>query len=134
MKKFLLLLSLTCLPLSADIFEDICLREGINEQFLSNLKPIPQGIQLYHLVAGIVMDYYNSQLAWLIAAADEKNPAHESIIRKIVAYCCNHVRSTSGTKFMHEELDRFDSGQCSYTDFLRYAKGHLSEVLPEKTD
>ncbi len=132
MKKTLLLLTtLTCMSLSAGRFEDIRLREGINADYLEKGKPLPRGLVHAHAVVSVLMYYYNPQLVGLIPVADPDNKNHERVIRWLVHHYNKHVRPTI---YGHKILNAFAARDCSFDQFLAYAKEHIDEVFPESID
>lgn len=112
-------------------FEDICQREGIDEQFLKEGKPIPQGKRTDQAIAGVIMDYYNPFLVALIPLADGNNPEHERIIRRLIHFYCYHVK---GSKWMHDSLSIFQGGSFTFDQFLTYAKEHVDEIFPKRIE
>ena len=132
MKKILLLLTtLTCMSLSAGPFEDLCQREGIDEQFLKEGKPIPQGKRTSQAIARVIMDYYNPFLVALIPLADANNPEQERIIRRLLEFYCHHV---DRSKWMHDSLVVFQGGGVTYDQFLAYTKEHVDEIFPKRIE
>ena len=115
MKKILLLLaSLTCMSLSAGLFEEIC-----------HISHIPDGTKRWDDDCSL---FFSCEILLnrLLYVAQPSNAEHEQVIRRIVRCAMSRAMPIgSHTNPRVEWYMQLDTDALSYNDFLVQVKPHL---------